>query len=77
MALTLGNRTAFKAPAQSVSRARPARALRPVIKAAAVSASEAPDMDKRNIMNLLLLGGIGLPVAGLAGPYAVFFVPKM
>lgn len=25
------------------------------------------DMNKRNIMNLVLLGGIGLPVAGLAG----------
>lgn len=34
------------------------------------------DMNKRNIMNLILLGGIGLPVAGLAGPYALFFVPK-
>lgn len=33
-------------------------------------------MNKRNIMNLILLGGIGLPVAGLAGPYALFFVPK-
>lgn len=32
-------------------------------------------MGKRNAMNLLLLGGISLPVAGLAGPYALFFVP--
>ena len=75
MALALGNRTAFKAPAQSVSRARPARTLRPVIKAAA-AAAEAPDMNKRNTLNLILLGGIGLPVAGLAGPYLLFFVPK-
>jgi hypothetical protein len=33
-------------------------------------------MNKRNVMNLLLLGGISLPVAGLAGPYLLFFVPK-
>lgn len=33
-------------------------------------------MNKRNIMNLILLGGAALPVAGLAGPYALFFVPK-
>jgi len=32
-------------------------------------------MDKRNIMNLLLLGAVGLPTIGLAGPYAVFFAP--
>jgi len=33
-------------------------------------------MNKRNIMNLLLLGAISLPVGGLAVPFAVFFVPK-
>jgi len=32
-------------------------------------------MDKRNVMNLLLLGGIGLHVGALAVPYALFFVP--
>lgn len=32
-------------------------------------------MNKRNIMNLILLGGIGLPATGLAVPYALFFVP--
>jgi len=47
----------------------------PVVKAAAVS-SEVPDMAKRNAMNLILLGGIGLPVGALAVPYALFFVPK-
>jgi cytochrome b6-f complex iron-sulfur subunit len=33
-------------------------------------------MNKRNIMNLILLGGAALPVSGLAGPYLLFFVPK-
>jgi len=32
-------------------------------------------MNKRNVMNLILLSGIGLPVGAMALPYAVFFVP--
>eukprot|EP00850_Spirogloea_muscicola_P010449 SM000061S19276 [mRNA] locus=s61:507832:509109:+ [translate_table: standard] len=34
-----------------------------------------PDMGKRNTLNLLLLGAVGLPTIALAGPYAYFFVP--
>jgi len=34
-------------------------------------------MNKRNTMNLLLLGAIGAPAASLALPFAVFFVPRM
>lgn len=30
---------------------------------------------RRNVMNLLLAGGVGLPTAALAIPYALFFVP--
>jgi cytochrome b6-f complex iron-sulfur subunit len=45
-----------------------------VVRAAAVS-GDVPDMNKRNVMNLLLAGAIGLPVTGLAGPFALFFVP--
>lgn len=74
MALALNNRTAFSAP-KAVRASRPVRARAPVVRAAAVPA-EVPDMNKRNIMNLILLGGISLPVAGLAGPYLLFFVPK-
>jgi cytochrome b6-f complex iron-sulfur subunit len=37
---------------------------------------ETPDMDKRNTMNLLLVGAASLPVGSLALPYAFFFVPK-
>ena len=36
---------------------------------------QVPDMDKRNTMNLLLAGGVALPVGALAVPYALFFVP--
>jgi len=39
-------------------------------------AGEVPDMDKRNSMNLILLGSASLPVAALGLPYAFFFVPK-
>jgi hypothetical protein len=65
---------ALRSPATIAPRRAPA-AARPVVKAAASVASEVPDMNKRNIMNLILLGGVSLPAAGLALPYAVFFYP--
>lgn len=34
-----------------------------------------PDMEKRKLMNLLLLGAISLPSAGMLVPYATFFAP--
>ena len=34
-----------------------------------------PDMEKRNLMNLLLLGALSLPTAGMLVPYGTFFVP--
>ncbi|KAG8386950.1 hypothetical protein BUALT_Bualt03G0202000 [Buddleja alternifolia] len=34
-----------------------------------------PDMGKRELMNLLLLGAISLPSAGMLLPYTYFFVP--
>merc|ERR1719327_1172803 len=36
-----------------------------------------PDMEKRNTMNLLLLGAASLPVAGLGIPFISFFVPNI
>lgn len=52
------------------------RAAPQVVRAAgAATADDVPDMNKRNIMNLMLLGATALPVAGLAGPFAYFFVP--
>ena len=42
--------------------------------AAAVS-GDVPDMGKRNVMNLLLVGAIGLPATSLVGGFAYFFVP--
>lgn len=58
---------------RAVARA-PRASSRMVVRAAAANA-EVPDMNKRVTMNWLLAGAIGAPVAGLAGPYALFFVP--
>lgn len=35
-----------------------------------------PDMPRRQLMNTILLGAIGVNVLGLAVPYVAFFVPK-
>jgi hypothetical protein len=49
--------------------ARSSVARKPVlVRAAAAAAGEVPSPEKRTTMNLILAGGIGLPVAGLAGP---------
>eukprot|EP00798_Chlamydomonas_sp_ICE-L_P016075 gene16075-22213_t len=58
----------------AVRSTRAARVSRVNVRAAAVSA-DVPDMDKRNTMNLILLGGVGLPVGAMAVPFAVFFYP--
>ena len=43
---------------------------------AAASAEEfVPDMQRRTIMNLVLLGGAALPVGWLGGGFVYFFVP--
>mmetsp|Transcript_7024 Transcript_7024/g.19317 ORF Transcript_7024/g.19317 Transcript_7024/m.19317 type:complete len:209 (-) Transcript_7024:54-680(-) len=47
-----------------------------VIRAASIAAEDVPTPEKRGLMNLLLLGAIGAPAAGMAGPFALFFVPK-
>ncbi|CAD7703996.1 unnamed protein product [Ostreobium quekettii] len=43
---------------------------------ASIAAADVPDMDKRNTMNLVLLGGATSVTLGLAGPFFYFFVPK-
>jgi len=34
-----------------------------------------PDMERRSLMNLILLGSAGLTVGGLGGPFIYFFLP--
>ncbi|PNH05750.1 Cytochrome b6-f complex iron-sulfur subunit, chloroplastic [Tetrabaena socialis] len=70
MAMLSSRRVAAPKAAQSSRRSR----VMPVVRAAAVS-SEVPDMNKRNVMNLILAGGAGLPISYLAFGFASFFVP--
>jgi cytochrome b6-f complex iron-sulfur subunit len=46
-----------------------------IVSMAAVADDRVPDMNKRVTMNLLLVGALALPTAGLLGPYVYFFVP--
>lgn len=50
-------------------------AAKPAAMAGAAVSEEVPDMNKRSLMNLLLVGAIGLPGTSLVGGYAYFFVP--
>nr|CAM57109.1 Rieske iron-sulphur protein precursor [Zantedeschia aethiopica] len=43
--------------------------------ASSIPADRVPDMGKRQLMNLLLLGALSLPTAIMVVPYAPFFVP--
>ena len=45
------------------------------VAARAAVAGPVPDQNKRNIVNLMLVGATGLPTIGLAIPYLAFFVP--
>ncbi|KAG4961042.1 hypothetical protein AAZX31_13G285400 [Glycine max] len=51
------------------------KGLRIACQATSISADRVPDMGKRQLMNLLLLGAISLPTAGMLIPYTYFFVP--
>ncbi|OMP08873.1 Cytochrome b6-f complex Fe-S subunit [Corchorus olitorius] len=43
--------------------------------ATSIPADRVPDMGKRQLMNLLLLGAISLPTGYMLYPYTYFFVP--
>lgn len=50
---------------------------KPIVKSmATIAADDVPDMNKRIIMNWILVGCASLPIAAMAGPYLLFFVPK-
>ena len=36
-----------------------------------------PDMEKRNLMNLILLGSVGSTLATLGGPFLYYFYPAV
>uniref|UniRef100_A0A0C9RX10 plastoquinol--plastocyanin reductase n=1 Tax=Wollemia nobilis TaxID=56998 RepID=A0A0C9RX10_9CONI len=62
-------------PLKNNGRSRKQKSTKIVCQAANIAADRVPDMGKRKLMNLLLLGTISLPVAGMLGPYALVFVP--
>lgn len=51
------------------------RGVKIVCQATSIPADRVPDMGKRQLLNLLLLGAISLPTAIMVVPYAAFFVP--
>ncbi|GAB4859504.1 hypothetical protein Ancab_010971 [Ancistrocladus abbreviatus] len=51
------------------------RGMRVTCQATSIPADRVPDMGKRQLMNLLLLGTVSLPTAIMVVPYASFFVP--
>merc|ERR1711874_463024 len=67
----------FGCTVKGLAGARPLRMTRKAPQTVAMAGAPAmvPDMDKRNTMNLLLVGALGLPGLSLAGGYAFFFVP--
>jgi len=67
----------FGCNVKGLAGAKPMRMAPKAAKPMAMAAvpAEVPDMNKRNIMNLLLVGAIGLPGVSLAGGFAFFFVP--
>ena len=52
-----------------------AKLASPVVTMAAAEGEFVPDMQRRTIMNLVLLGGAALPVGWLGGGFVYFFVP--
>ena len=67
--------TPLRVQRKSAQRAASRSAVARPCVASAAAAGDVPDMGKRNTMNLLLLGAIGLPGLPLAGGFAYFFVP--
>ncbi|KAE9588528.1 hypothetical protein Lal_00003080 [Lupinus albus] len=51
------------------------KGMKVTCEATSIAPERVLDMEKRKLMNLLLLGAISLPTAGMLVPYATFFVP--
>ncbi|XP_068335715.1 cytochrome b6-f complex iron-sulfur subunit, chloroplastic-like [Pyrus communis] len=51
------------------------KGMRVTCQAGSIAADRVPDMEKRKLMNLLLLGAISLPTGFMLVPYATFFAP--
>ena len=72
--LTVASASAFVAPSGRVM--SHARIESPVVHMSAAGTDDfVPDMQRRTIMNLVLLGGAALPVGWMGGGFVYFFVP--
>ena len=49
--------------------------LRIACQATSIPAENVPDMEKRKLLNLLLVGALSLPTGFMLVPYATFFAP--
>lgn len=49
--------------------------VRIACQATSIPADRVPDMEKRKLLNLLLVGALSLPSGYMLVPYATFFVP--
>ncbi|XP_022749076.1 cytochrome b6-f complex iron-sulfur subunit, chloroplastic-like [Durio zibethinus] len=52
------------------------KGMRLTCQATSIRADRVPDMGKRQLMNVLLLGAVSLPTGFMLVPYAAFFVPS-
>lgn len=60
---------------KGVGKERSAGGMKVRCMASSIPADRVPDMDKRNTMNLLLVGALSLPGTAMLVPYATFFAP--
>lgn len=56
--------------------ARRGHAQKTICMAASIAAEDVPDMNKRVLLNWMLVGTSSVPILLMAGPYFSFFVPK-
>ena len=73
LAVLAAGASAFVAPTTSVL--SQSRIQAPAVQMSAAADDFVPDMQRRTIMNLVLLGGAALPVGWLGGGFVYFFVP--
>jgi len=77
MALSLLAATSALVVSPTPFRAAPTQVQRtgPAVMAGLADGEFVPDMQRRTIMNLVLLGGAAVPVAWMGGGFVYFFVP--
>ena len=73
LAVLAAGASAFVAPTTSVL--SQSRIQAPSVQMSGAADDFVPDMQRRTIMNLVLLGGAALPVGWLGGGFVYFFVP--